>query len=72
MVSLVALAISLTPLIAISLILWLSSAEERWLERGEEISERLEEEYRRNATLGQESVRLARKRVPPGEDRRAA
>ena len=70
MVSLVAIAIPLGILTVISLILWLTSAEERWLGRDEEISDRLEEEYRQ-ATIGQEAP-VVREPVSRSEEKRAA
>jgi len=72
MVSLVAIAISLFPLTVICLLLWLSSAEERWLERSEQVSQRLEDEYQRNALVARAAAPLVRQPVPPAEEERAA
>jgi hypothetical protein len=72
MVALLAIAISLIPLTLISLLLWLSSAEERWLERNEVISEGLQEEYLRNATVGQKAPFLARGPLSLNEEEWAA
>jgi len=72
MVALLAIAVSLIPLTLISLLLWLSSAEERWLERNEVISEGLQQEYLRNGTVAQETPYLVRDPVSLNEDEWAA
>jgi hypothetical protein len=72
MVALLAIAISLIPLTLVSLLLWLSSAEERWLERNDLISERLQEEYLRNSAANQEVPGRAKVRVSLHEEQRAA